>query len=431
MAWLGTPRHPHLGRIWGFFFIYPAVMAVLIQFVVLPYVFPAWHAGGGILIQGDSAYWHLAAVDLAHQIHEQGWSVWELKPFNIPPIGFASAIYALTTPALWTLIPLNAALHAAAALLLVQIMRTLLHDWREAFLVSLPFWVYPSAMNWYTQLHKDGFAIAGAFFVLYGWVLFSQFIIWRQSYWRLSFAFVCISVGAGLVWIVRPYMLQMMLGVSVPLWLVLVLFFGIRCNNLKTSWPIILLTVAIILVVIISFYYVLMNVEQLSPNLRDLKQQSSDLSIVEQLSFVREYFINDVRGLSALDAEVRFSSSKDIINYLPRAFQIAFLSPFPSMWFGQGILPQTTFMRRVVAFEMIGVYLSLFWLPITAWRWRSTPQFWIILIFSTGFMLIYSLVVTNIGTLYRYRHGFMMVIVALGLAGGLSVWKRARSNSSN
>ena len=77
----------------------------------------------------------------------------------------------LTVTEPWAVIPLNAALHATAAVVLIVIIQRLTSRWQYALLASLPFIFYPSAMTWYTQLHKDGFFILGSLVFFLGWVM--------------------------------------------------------------------------------------------------------------------------------------------------------------------------------------------------------------------------------------------------------------------
>lgn len=80
-------------------------------------------------------------------------------------------------------------------------------------------------------------------------------------------------------------------------------------------------------------------------------------------------------------------------------------------------------MRRIAALEMIGVYIALVFLLYAIWYWRHRVEVYVIGIFCTGMMLIYSISITNVGALYRMRYGFMMTLVALGVAGGLAAWQ--------
>jgi len=109
-----------LWRLWCIFFVYTASIALMVQLILLPKIFPAWHAGDGLLIGIDCYSFHNIAVDLAKKIHAQGWSAWELRPDGQASAGIAGAVYALTVPKPWIVIPINAALHATATLLYLQ-----------------------------------------------------------------------------------------------------------------------------------------------------------------------------------------------------------------------------------------------------------------------------------------------------------------------
>ena len=142
---------------------------MLIQLVVLPHLLPAWHAGSGLLVGGDWVVFHDYAVNRAAVIRAQGWSAFELRPYWNAPIGITSAIYALTWPRPWTLIPLNAALHATAAALLFRLLQGFVTDWRWAVGGTAPFVLFPSALVWVSQIHKDGFFIVGYFCLFVAW----------------------------------------------------------------------------------------------------------------------------------------------------------------------------------------------------------------------------------------------------------------------
>ena len=449
IRWFGTQERPHYGRLWLLFFIYPALVALLVQLVVLPYIFPAWNAGDGMLAGGDWYMFHLIAVNLAQKIHAQGWSVWQLRPYGQAPAGIAAAVYALIVPKPWTLIPLNAALHATAAMVLFLIMKSFLPDWRKALLTVFPFWLFPSAMIWYTQIHKDGYSIAGAFLFLYGWVLFAQNRTWER-WWRGLLAMFLVFLGAGLVWVVRIYSVQMMQGVSVALALALTTIFVFRLAKKKLQWYSALAAIVVPWVVLIAMTPLTRGgIESEAPVTFSPAQPSQPVQPVQPvqpaqyaqsrwqsngwpkfvedeayaLALVRDGFtLGFPDAASNVDVGVRFRSVVEELAYLPRAVEIAFLAPFPSDWFGQGSFAQNTIMRRVSAFEMIGIYISLVLLPLAIWRWRRKPELWIVFIFCVGMMLIYALVVANVGTLYRFRYGFIMTLVAIGIAGGFSFW---------
>ncbi len=74
-------------------------------------------------------------------------------------------------------------------------------------------------------------------------------------------------------------------------------------------------------------------------------------------------------------------------------------------------------MRRVVGVEMVLLYpMLLIGLPLAFWRWRSLPEFWLILFFCMPIVLAYSYTTPNLGTLYRLRYGFVMTMAGVGLS---------------
>ena len=114
------------------------------------------------------------------------------------PIGIASAVYALTWPKPWTLIPLNAALHATAAALLFRLLRGFVTDWRWAAVGVAPFVVFPSALVWVSQIHKDGFFIAGYLCLFVAWAELARHDPGTLRWRGLGRALVLLPVGFGL-----------------------------------------------------------------------------------------------------------------------------------------------------------------------------------------------------------------------------------------
>jgi hypothetical protein len=381
------------------------------------------------------------AVELSEKIHEQGWSAWGLRPFGQAPVGIAAAVYAVTLPKPWTLIPLNAALHATAALLLLRIVQLFLPAWKRAVLTVLPFLLYPSAMIWYTQIHKDGYSIAGTLSVIYGLIQIAQLETWQTGWKRLAPAVLWIFTGAALVWIVRPYSVQILQGLMAVLMVGLVFIFFVQAARHMLSW-------GRAVVAPFIFFGIVVGITPLTVGgiYEELPAEPAQLEVSPQpnwypiswlpsriedqfysLAITRQgYARGSPDARSNIDVDVDFKSAAEVVAYLPRAAEIVFLAPFPDMWFGQGSLPANTVMRRVSALEMIGIYLSLLALPLAIWRWRRRIEMWVILAFCAGMMLVYGLVVANVGTLYRMRYGYIMTLVALAIAGVLAFWEDRR-----
>jgi hypothetical protein len=125
-----------------------------------------------------------------------------------------------------------------------------------------------------------------------------------------------------------------------------------------------------------------------------------------------------------IDTHIKFHSFKEIMAYIPRALQIGLFAPFPVHWFGEGRFQHNTWMRRIAAFEMIGLYFFLPFLLFSLWHWRKKIEIWMIMVFSFGMILLLSLIVCNIGTLYRMRYGYIMILMALSIAGFIKLCEK-------
>ena len=64
-----------LPRIWIAVFIYTAFVAILVQFVILVYIFPSWNSGEGLMGGLDANYFHHVATQLSIDIKTNGWSM--------------------------------------------------------------------------------------------------------------------------------------------------------------------------------------------------------------------------------------------------------------------------------------------------------------------------------------------------------------------
>jgi len=423
------------------FFLYAATVAVVIQFIFLPYVFPSWSAGHGLVNSSlDSITFHREAVGMAQAIHRQGWSVWELGPQNQWPIGIAAAIYALTVPEPWTLIPLNAFLHAISGLLVLKIVMFFLPDWRKAFWCALPFVVYPSAASWYAQLHKDGYSILGLLLLVYGVLILAHDVLNAEPGHGAAKGLLLVFFGAWLMWVVRPYLFNFSKLATSLLAVVLGFFMICGCLRRKVGLRACLEKSAVLLLLFmmplagtsakkIYDLFPALTLERPTAGLATLEDVLATAvppagpspareGIDKKIIRMRTGFIGaNANAKSAVDNEAVFNDLQDIILYLPRAAQIVFLAPFPEDWFKEGSFEANTLMRRVAGAEMLGVYFALCFLPFAAFFWARHFEFWIMILFCSGLLVLHGLVVNNVGTLYRMRYGLLMLIVALGMAG--------------
>ncbi len=432
---------PKLLKIWLLYFLFSSSIAALVQLLIIPHFFPGWNSTFGLLNNGDSPTFHLLAVNLAGKIQTLGWSAWVLWPSGQGTSGIAGAIYALTTPSPLVLIPLNAALHATSGILVISILELFIKNRSITFWGGTLFVALPSAMIWYAQIHKDTYTIPGSLMFIWGWAMLARLDTWRS---RKILAAVClVFFGAGMIWLMRPYqveILQLLAGLSALGLLALYIFWLARK---KWNFLAFLIACAVTLGLVAILTPFVKNTPLTNQTLSDLRPVPGKPLIsdwqpetwlpaffenkVRSISEDRENYIN-VGGMSGIDVDVHFRNFRDVIMYMPRALQIGFLAPFPNIWFGSGSAPETTFMRKEIVFEMLAIYLGLAALLVLFWRFYRDPSFWLVVYLCACMIVSYALVVVNIGTLVRFRFGFLILLVSVGVSGFADWYLPEREN---
>ncbi len=409
------------GKIWLLFFLCPLLVGFFVQFVALPRLFPSLHAGEGLLKGGDWLYFHNLAVKLAEKIRTEGWSAWQLRPEGQAPAGIAAFFYVLFIPKPWVLVPLNALLHGSSTFLLMKIVELFARDRRKALLSVLPFWLFPSAMTWYTQIHKDGIAIFGAFLFLYGWGAFFSQDGGRDKKSALLSAFA-IFFGGVLIWVVRPYVAEILWFLSI------IMAFIVSIWSLSLRRPILpLLFLWGAILFLFPFTRGGEGGEAISIEWRnalwlpDFFEQKLMGLARTRLAYFSQY---DPNLGGNIDWHVSFHSVGDVLRYIPRALEIALFAPFPQHWLTPGTSPAGYITRKIAGVEMLFVYTALLFFLLFLFCRHRDPRIWVLLYFSLSVMLIYALSVPNVGSLYRARYGFLMILVSLGWADVLSLRKK-------
>jgi hypothetical protein len=142
---------------------------------------------------------------------------------------------------------------------------------------------------------------------------------------------------------------------------------------------------------------------------------------------LRQRFIERYPGAASnIDTEVTFNHTADIISYLPRAAVIGFFAPFPNMWFASGM--QTGRAGRVLAgLETFATYLFELMAVIGLWLRRDQISAWLLWVIAALGLTALGLVVTNLGTLYRMRYAFWMLLIIIGADGALRTLALFRS----
>jgi len=455
-ALLDSRRPRPAWQVWLLGFVYTMLAGGIIQLVLLPHFFPAWVTPEGMLKATDSVGYHKMATAMARAIDAHGWSSWQLAPRSHFSVGFTALVYTLTTPAPWVMLPIKAGAHALCFAVLYTMAMRLLSDWRLALLCACPYLLFPSSALWYSQLLKDGYFNAGLMLFVLGWLTLASPRMWSATRsaggMKIAAAIVLLLAGYLLMSLIRTYMFSVLVILS---WLLAVLAAGFVLPSLRrhgaparsmvlvvTSLAVVLAGTVLIRQGLIAVGYVdadAINVEDRFDRLTTDPDRAAFKPYWEEtpwlpksvdkrfavLAGVRDGYLNSGKDPKSLvDTDVSFHRLADIAAYLPRALEIALLAPFPDMWLGQGSTGATTMMRRVAMLEMSAAYLALLFVPVALWRWRRRSEVWIVLAASVSMLMLYAVTTPNIGTLYRVRYGYLMLLITLGLAGACDLWAR-------
>lgn len=135
-----------------------------------------------------------------------------------------------------------------------------------------------------------------------------------------------------------------------------------------------------------------------------------------RMSHFREGFVS-TGGRSVIDAQVNVSGLKQLLAYVPRALTIGFLAPFPWQWFDrQG---GAGGMRALAGIEMVLVYLLVPAMVMGLWRLVKEGQTggWFLITVLLLAVISLSIVVANVGALFRLRLQFLLPWLVVAACG--------------
>lgn len=421
MRWFDRLAAENGSGVFALTFVYALSVGLLIQWVVLPMLLPGIHAGHGLLAGGDWVVFHQEADLMAQRIQKMGWAAWELRPGGNAPIGIAAIVYAMTgihQP--WVVLPLNALLFALGAACLFLMFSGIAPP-RVAFFASLPYVVFPSAAMLYGQIHKDVYSIAGSALIILVWVRFAA----RKpsSPGGTGGRILVTALGAFLIWLVRPYLIQVVLVASLSVVLVLAIQATLNrtgYDKRPVRWWLGLFACLGVLAVGASVPTGgaagegALAMPPPCPSTED----GAVANLVCRLNYARLGFAGQHHAGSNVDIGVNFRSLSDVAKYVPRALQIGLLAPFPDMWSAQGVMPGAGMMRRIAGVEMMIAYALLFGICLWFMCNRGLRGEGLLIVVQAVIpLLVLTLVVCNVGTLYRMRYGYWQLLLGLGAVG--------------
>ena len=413
------------------FYLYSVGTALLVQFLVLPHLLRELHDGNGLLVQTDSTVFHKIGAELA-ATNPTALSIWGKNPKKDHFPELVGILYKLTTPKPWVVIPVSALLHAGAALVLILLLMPFAHSsW--AIRGALPFLLFPSALGWYAQIHRDGLFCFGFFLFIYGWL-----VLYQEKYFR---GILAAWTGAFVAWLGRGYFVEIVLNL-VPLALVaLGGWLAVRAYKERRK------PAASLLIAPWLLYFLLLPLgkSNLGSDVEPLTKRGTGTIDIEDrwrpspwlpsvidgrlkyVAYRRDSFRNLSQDAgSRIDTTTRLTSAAEVFGYIPRALQISFFSPFPKAWFERGLRPDSWITRPLVGIEMLVVYFSILLLIASLPRLWPRPDFWSLPIPNVSLLILCGMTINIVGNLYRIRYAFIMCLVGLGFSQLGYLWEKLR-----
>jgi len=417
--------------LWLAFYLYSLTVGLLVQFVILPIIFPSAHWKDGLMVGGDWVQFHTEGVEIAKRVQQEGWSAWALRhPISGQAMsGIAGLFYALTgihKP--WVLLPFNAFLHASAGLILYILLRLLDISKKTALIFTIPFIIFPTSLTWASQIHKDGLYILGMYLTFLSLALAFSNEIKKNAISILSGvlgAFVFFTVGREYALKIVYYFYAIFLLISLLTATISLVWKG-RESFLRYG------KTAFIFLVIFVTYGLLQPQTQTQTIQTQWYWNPYIPDKIENLFYTLAVWRNEIwtQYLSgrpgAIDEDVKFRSVGDFIEYTPRALTVGFFSPFPRFWFSQGSTTGGTIARYITPFEAIYLWFAWLLLPIALWFHRKKLWFWLVFLMCLGFVWFHVVAEPNVGPILRKRYGYVMLLSAVSYSTAVELWRRRK-----
>lgn len=124
---------------------------------------------------------------------------------------------------------------------------------------------------------------------------------------------------------------------------------------------------------------------------------------------------------SNIDSDVQLNNMADLLRYLPRAAMIGFFAPFPNMWLASGTQVGSAG-RLLGGLESLAMYAVEALALLGLWRGRRRLSAWFLWSVAAMGMIALGLVVINVGTLFRLRYVFLMLLIIPAAEGATYIF---------
>lgn len=433
-------------KLFLFLLLWTVFSSLAFQCYVLPRYFSDLSVGSGLMM-GDWVYFHQIAVEKAQVIKSLGWSSWEMWPMDQAPIGLASAVYALfgiSSPLL--LVPLHGLIYSLSGVFFYKTFRIFFSK-TSSFIGILPFFLFPSAIEIYGQIHKDIWVVFG-----FSLLIYATAASFHGSIRDVKSLFLYLTIvvsGVLVIWVMKRYMS----GVLLPGFAILVALIFLRLKEKNASLK--LFNIIFCLSTIFCFFLAIL-VEHSDFNPKSKNSYHSEVvtfvphsavsndgdwnwsstfflpekidKSLRSLAITRfNWKLNHSQAQSGIDLDTDFHTVMDVVVYFPRALQVGVLAPFPDMWFSETNSSGGKLKRAIAAGEMLISYIALLGFCAYMLRYRQF-QTLIFLMLAVLPSAILVLVQVYVGGLYRYRYPFFLFWVGMGLSALSEFWLKSRLN---
>ena len=322
--------------------------------------------GVGIAFALDSVAYRDEALKMAALLREGKFRDW--ANYRAPLATFHSRIYSISYALLGRVLgegilgvePVNL-LYYLSILVLTYFVGAFTFSPSVGRVAAVVVALWPSLLIFTTQLLRDPLFIA-AFLLL----LLILLICIKQA---LSFkqAVICSASGIAAVFLIILVRSTMWEVIVATVLLAVLLCFAVQISTRKFDVRRTIVMFVICLAVLTLPK--IMSVRRVT----DRAQRPSTVKSFEglpaaaapwtkasrQIGWARHLFITRyAQAGSNLDTDVEIRNFRDVILYLPRAVQIGFFAPFPSMWFSKGV-EVGLIGRLVIGAEMLALYLIM------------------------------------------------------------------------
>src|ERR1043166_4196031 len=372
---------------------------------------------------------HLSdAATLAQFLQQRQLHTWFSSPypFHVKLYSLSLAIFdPLFGPNILSAEPLNLLCYLGILMLVYKLAEEAF-NLRAGFIASVIVALWPSLLLHTTQLLKDPLFILSMLALIHVLIRLSR----EADAWRKLMLYG--AVGAlitGILWKTRLDMEPVVIA-TVALGVALLILRQLQLKQFLLPNVVAMSLLVILMAAAIRFLPVYHDREhplkQLNPVAQTLEEWHRSRHPTlrwwqagARVGNIRQRFVGMYPASnSQIDPDVILSNNLDLLRYLPRATAIGFFAPFPGMWFESGNSVGRSG-RLLGGMDMKLMYCVEALALIGLWQERRRLSVWLLMSIATMGVVALGLVVINVGSLYRLRYLFMVLLIVLA-AGGIT-----------